>query len=638
MATGTAHRCAARGEVAYWQEELAGVQPLELPCARTRPERQTFDGAGYGFDVDRGLLDRLTGIGRAHGATAHMVLLAAYQLVLARFSGQRDFAVGSPVAGRPEPELEGLVGMFVNVLAFRARLDGDPTFTELVARTRETCLEAYAHQELPFAQLVSELKVERDVSRSPVFQAVLAIQNYAVRGDGADEPAGLDVEAFGLRAAGTRFDIELFLMEWPDGLHGAFNYNTDLFDEADVARMGDCLGRLLEAAADRPDVPLSTLDTLAPDERERVVVEWNDTARAFPDDATLPGLFAAQTAATPDAVAVDFEGATLTYAELDLAAARVARRLHAEGVGPGSLVAVSAERSPELVAALLGVLRTGAGYTPLDPEYPAGRLASMLADSGAGVLLTQARLPVPEECAARVLLLDESGSWPGEGPLPAGPAADDTAYMIYTSGSTGRPKGCSTPTVPSSTGCCGCAAPTEWVRTTRCCTRPRPASTSRCGSCSCRCSAGPVWSSPGRAVTRTPPTCGTPSPPGASPSPTSCPRCSTCSSPRTASSAAPGCARSCAAVRNSRRAPRGSSPRDCRTAGSRTCTARPRPPSTSAAGSARARWRPCRSARPSTTPGCTSWTRTCAPLPSAPRASCTSAAYRSRSATTADPG
>ncbi|WP_443045309.1 amino acid adenylation domain-containing protein [Streptomyces sp. NBC_00342] len=429
------------GEVAYWQEELAGVQPLELPCARTRPERQTFDGAGYGFDVDRGLLDRLTGIGRAHGATAHMVLLAAYQLVLARFSGQRDFAVGSPVAGRPEPELEGLVGMFVNVLAFRARLDGDPTFTELVARTRETCLEAYAHQELPFAQLVSELKVERDVSRSPVFQAVLAIQNYAVRGDGADEPAGLDVEAFGLRAAGTRFDIELFLMEWPDGLHGAFNYNTDLFDEADVARMGDCLGRLLEAAAARPDVPLSTLDTLAPDERERVVVEWNDTARAFPDDATLPGLFAAQTAATPDAVAVDFEGATLTYAELDLAAARVARRLHAEGVGPGSLVAVSAERSPELVAALLGVLRTGAGYTPLDPEYPAGRLASMLADSGAGVLLTQARLPVPEECAARVLLLDESGSWPGEGPLPAGPAADDTAYMIYTSGSTGRPKG-----------------------------------------------------------------------------------------------------------------------------------------------------------------------------------------------------
>ncbi|MEU0148673.1 amino acid adenylation domain-containing protein [Streptomyces sp. NPDC006288] len=430
-------------EVSYWRRELAGVGPLDLPTARPRPERQTFEGAGYGFAVDRALLDRLTALGREQGATAHMVLLAAFQLVLSRFSGQRDFAVGSPVAGRPEPELEGLIGMFVNVLALRARLDGDPTFTELVGRTRETCLEAYAHQELPFAQLVSELNVERDVSRSPVFQAVLAIQNYASAGALPPGELPLEVEPFGLHAAGTRFDLELFLMEWPDGLRGAFNYNTDLFDEAGVARMSDHFGRLLRAVAERPGVPVSEHDGLDPAERRRMLVEWNDTGSAVPDGATLTGLVAAQTARTPDAVAVDFGGETLTYAGLDRAADRIARRLAAEGVGPGSLVAVSAERSLGLVAGLLGVLRTGAGYTPLEPDYPAERLAFMLADSGATVLLTQRGLPVPGDCAARVLLLDDPAQWEEAGPeRPVrGPDADDIAYMIYTSGSTGRPKG-----------------------------------------------------------------------------------------------------------------------------------------------------------------------------------------------------
>ncbi|MEV7914249.1 non-ribosomal peptide synthetase/MFS transporter [Streptomyces griseus] len=437
-------------EVAYWAGELSGVRPLELPTARPRPERQTFDGAGFGFDIDRDLLDRLTALGKRHGATVHMVLLAAFQLVLSRFSGQRDFAVGSPVAGRPEPELEGLVGMFVNVLALRARLDGDPTFAELLGRTRETCLEAYAHQELPFAQLVSELNVERDVTRSPVFQAVLAIQNYAAAAP--QEELALEVEPFGLRAAGTRFDLELFLMEWPGGLRGAFNYNTDLFDESGIARIADSLGRLLHAVADRPGLPVSAHDVLDPVERTRMLDTWNDTAVALPDDATLTGLVAEQIARTPDAVAVGFGGETLTYAELDRAAERIARRLAREGIGPGSLVAVSAERSPDLLPGLLGVLRTGAAYTPLDPEYPAERLAFMLADSGAEVLLTQRRVPVPEGCAARVLLLDNPAEWDGDddgpgdssggdGVRPVGPAADDLAYMIYTSGSTGRPKG-----------------------------------------------------------------------------------------------------------------------------------------------------------------------------------------------------
>ncbi|MFF5336527.1 amino acid adenylation domain-containing protein [Streptomyces sp. NPDC013181] len=435
---------ALAAEVAYWAGELAGVEPLVLPTARPRPARQTFDGAGYGFQVDRDLLDRLAALGKTHGATLHMVLLAAFQELLARFSGQRDFAVGSPVAGRPEPELEDLVGMFVNVLPLRARLDGDPTFAALLEWTRETCLEAYAHQELPFAQLVTELNVPRDVSRSPVFQAVLAVQNYATGRQTSAGP-GLDVENYGLRASGTRFDVELFLMEWPDGLRGAFNYNTDLFDEADIARLAAHLDRLLRAVADRPDAPLSTLDLLSDDERALETEKFNRTERPVPDGATLVSLIAEQIARTPDALAVTADDRSLTYAELDAAADRIAARLRAAGTGPGDVVAVGAHRSPELVAALLAVQRTGACYTPLDTEYPADRLAFMLDDSGARVLLTQRDIPVPEGCRATVLHLDDTDPLDGSAPSPApdtpGPAPDDPAYLIYTSGSTGRPKG-----------------------------------------------------------------------------------------------------------------------------------------------------------------------------------------------------
>ncbi|MFF7246967.1 amino acid adenylation domain-containing protein [Embleya sp. NPDC008237] len=430
-------------ETAYWRTELAGVEPLELPTRGPRPARQTFEGAGYAFEVDRELLDRLAALARERGATLYMVLLAAFQLVLARHSGQRAFAVGSPVAGRPHPEVEDLVGMFVNVLALRARTDGDPTFAELLDRTRETCLEAYAHQELPFAQLVTELNVPRDVTRSPVFQAVLAVQNYATANTDGDR-ARLSAEVFGIQAGGTRFDLELFLMEWPDGLRGAFNYNTDLFDEPTIARLGRHLGRLLAVLADRPDVPVSTLDGLDPDERENLLTHWNDTAAPVPTGASLASLIAEQIARTPDAIAVTLDERTLTYRELDAAADRVAHRLRAEGVRAGDLVAVGAERSPELVAALLGVLRAGAGYTPLDPQYPAERLAFMLADSGARVLLTGRDLPVPADCAARVLYLEDLASWPDPAPgalSDAAPGPDDVAYLIYTSGSTGRPKG-----------------------------------------------------------------------------------------------------------------------------------------------------------------------------------------------------
>ncbi len=430
-----------RTAVGYWRDQLDGVEPLALPTDRPRPARQTFNGAGYGFFVERDLLDRLTALGREHGGTLYMVLLAAFQLLLARHSGQRDFAVGSPIAGRPHRELEGLIGMFVSMLALRAQLDGDPTFVELLARTRETSLDAYVHQEVPFAQLVTELGVTRDVRRPPVFQAVLTAQNYGT-GGAPQEPGPLAVEPFPVQARGTRFDLELSLMEWPDGLHGAFNYSRDLFDEATIARLGRHLDRLLRAVADRPAARVSELDILDPDERHRVLSAWNATDTAFPDRATLHGLVAAQAAATPDAIAVAFGAQTLTYAQLEARANRVAHRLAAAGVGPGGLVAVCAERSLELVVGLLGVLKSGAAYTPLDPEYPAERLAFMMADAGAAVLLTQRHLDPPGG-AAQVLPLDDLQTWAGqpETPLPPRASADDVAYMIYTSGSTGRPKG-----------------------------------------------------------------------------------------------------------------------------------------------------------------------------------------------------
>ncbi|MEU1088038.1 amino acid adenylation domain-containing protein [Streptomyces sp. NPDC005576] len=427
-------------EVAHWSRELAGVEPLELAFARPRPPRQTFDGAGYAFALDRPLLDRLAALGRRHDATVHMVLLAAFQVLLARFSGQRDFAVGSPVAGRSEPELEPLVGMFVNVIALPARLEGDPSFTELLRRTRETCLDAYAHQELPFAQLVSELKVPRDVSRPPVFQTVLAVQNYATQRDAGTDGA-LTAEPFGVRASGTRFDLELFLQEWPDGLHGSFNFNTDLFDASDIACLADHLGRLLGSAAATPETPLSGLAGPTPEERDTETRRFNDTAQDRPA-TTLTALVAEQIARTPDAVAVAVEGrAALTYRQLDTLADRIAARLTAEGVGPGSLVAICSERSPELVAGLLGILRTGAAYVPLEPGYPAERLAFLLADSDAPVLLTQRGLPTPHGCTAQIMLLDDPVEPPRSRRRPVGPSPDDPAYLIYTSGSTGRPKG-----------------------------------------------------------------------------------------------------------------------------------------------------------------------------------------------------
>ncbi|MBO3748353.1 amino acid adenylation domain-containing protein [Streptosporangiaceae bacterium NEAU-GS5] len=431
-------------DLAYWREALADLEPLDLPTDHPRPARQTFGGAAHTIALDAGLRAGLAELGQAHGATLYMVLLAAVHAVLGRHSGQRDFAVGSPVAGRLHPELEKIVGTFVNMLTMRAALDGDPGFAELLARTRERCLEAYAHQELPFEQLVQELNVARDVRRSPLFQVMFAVQNYGVTQPAV--PGGLTIDGWPTPVGTTRFDLEIYAYESGDGLAATFVYNTDLFAAETVERLAGHLRAFLDAVVADPGRPLSEVSLLSTAEEAELVA--HSPAVDFPADATLPSLIAETARRIPDSVAVTFEGRHLTYAELDERAAALAGRLSALRVGPGDLVAVCAERSLELVVALYAVLRTGAAYLPLDPEYPADRLAFMLADSGAPVLLAQrglvGRLPASD---ATVLVLEDAVledsvlEDASDDPLDEVIRPSDVAYVIYTSGSTGRPKG-----------------------------------------------------------------------------------------------------------------------------------------------------------------------------------------------------
>ncbi|WP_246083056.1 amino acid adenylation domain-containing protein [Nonomuraea diastatica] len=427
----------SRRDLEFWRDRLAGLEPLDLPADRPRPPERTYAGAAHTFPLDPEVAAALARLGREHSATPYMTMLAAFAALLGRYAGTADVAVGSPVAGRQAPELDGVIGCFVNMLTMRVDLSGDPTFGELLERVRDVAVDAYAHQDLPFEQLVSELDLPRDVSRSPLFGVILAMQNY--RDAAIDPPAGLAVADFPVDSWATRYDLEL---DAGDGSGGMFVYNTDLFDAATIERLAGHLRVLLERVADRPGLRLSEIDLLSAGERRLVVEGWNDTAAAFPGEATLHGRIEAQAARTPGAVAVRFEGRSLTYAELDARANRVAHTLLRLGAGPGSVVAVCAERSLELLPGMLGVLKAGAAYLPVDPGYPAERVAFMLADAAPAVLLTQSTIrPSLPETAAATLDLDEPDAWTaGAGPLPE-VRPDDVAYVIYTSGSTGQPKG-----------------------------------------------------------------------------------------------------------------------------------------------------------------------------------------------------
>ncbi|MFH8802243.1 amino acid adenylation domain-containing protein [Streptomyces sp. NPDC017936] len=431
--------------VDWWRGHLDGVpRVLELPTDRPRPAVSAHRGARRRLTVDAATAAALRELAREHGSTLFMVLLAAYGVVLSRWSGQERLLVGTPVANRPRAEFEDLPGCFLNTLPLRVDLHGDPDFGTLLGRVRDTALEAFAHQRVPFGRLVTGLAPERDLSRSPLVQVLFALQNVEL---GTLDVPGVTGEYVDVSAANSQFDLNLRMIDTGRELVGWLDHDVELFDEATVERFVEHFTNVLTAVAADPAAVVPLVDPLGADERARLLDVWNDTRVDWPDGDTLTGLLAEAAGRHADAVAVRFAGRELTYAELHRRANRLAHRLRELGVGPDTVVGVHLERSAELMVALLAVLKAGGAYLPLDTGYPHERLAFMLADAGAPVLLTHPGGGA--ELAAdglTVVAVDEHAGdgRPDTAPEPAaGPG--HLAYVIYTSGSTGRPKGVQVP-------------------------------------------------------------------------------------------------------------------------------------------------------------------------------------------------
>jgi amino acid adenylation domain-containing protein len=431
-----------QAQLAYWTERLAGAPAaLTIPTDRPRPTVQSFAGGHVPITVSRDVTEGLRALARRHGATLYMTLLAAFQVLLARHAGQDDVLIGSPIAGRPRIELEGLIGFFANTMVLRGELAGDPTFCKLLRRTRDTALGAFANAEVPFERLVETLRPARDASRNPVFQAILALQN-APRTPLA--LAGLGVMPFPLDQGTAKVDYSLILVEVPEGLRGTLEYCSALFDRPTAEGLVAQFGRLLQEIARDADRPISQLPLLGEAERHRVLVEWNATRSPYPADRSVPALFAEHVARTPDAVAVTDGARTITYAELERRARRLAHRLCDLGIGRGVRVGVCCDRSIELVVALLGVLTAGSAYVPLDPSHPAERRTALLDDAGAVAVVTAGAGRGDARPEVRLESSDgEALEAPAAEPLALRGA--DLAYVMYTSGSTGAPKGVAVP-------------------------------------------------------------------------------------------------------------------------------------------------------------------------------------------------
>ena len=434
-------------ELAYWRKQLGGAPALlELPMAWPRPARQSYRGATQSMLLPRSLLEQVHRLRRAEAATLFMTILAAFQSLLARYSGQDDIVVGTPIAGR-RWETENLIGFFANSLALRTDLSGDPTFREILRRVREVALAAYDHQELPFQKLVEELQPARTLSHEPLFQVVIAMQNLP----GSDlELAGLRLRPVAVDSGMAKFDLTLYVREETQGLALTLEYSTDLFEGAAITRLLGHFGTLLEAVTTDSDRRLSELPLLTEPERFQCLVEWNATGTDYPREATIAGLFEAQAGRTPDAPAVTFEAERLTYQDLNEQADRLAHYLRAGGVGPEVRVGICLERSLQLVIAVLGVLKAGGVYVPLDPSQPQERLRFLLADAQVGVVLTERRHLerwTPGGPATVVCLDSERAAIARmpQGPLQSGASAEHLAYVMYTSGSTGQPKGVAVP-------------------------------------------------------------------------------------------------------------------------------------------------------------------------------------------------
>ena len=430
-------------ELAWWTEQLQGApQAIELPTDRPRPPVATSRGAAHAAVLPLATLEALRTLSRQEGATLFMTLLASFYVFLSRYSGQEEIVVGSAVAGRNRTGVENLVGLFVNTIALRTSLAGDPTFRELLARVRETSMGAYAHQDLPFEKLVQALEPERDLSRHPLFQTMLVLQNIPGR---HQQLSGLAVSRFAGGATTAKFDLLLSASELPEGLRLVFEYNTDLFEASTIERMMGHLCVLLDSVTRHPAMRLTGLPLLTPQERRTVVQEFNNTGRIYPPDGTLHGLFEEQVARVPDAVAIVCGHERITYAELNARANRVAHYLATRGAGADVLIGICCERTIHLLVGILGILKSGSAYVPLDPKYPKERLQRILEGARAHLVLTQESLvnDLPG-FAGETIRLD--ADWPRIESEPDGNPRNPVqprhlAYVLFTSGSTGKPKG-----------------------------------------------------------------------------------------------------------------------------------------------------------------------------------------------------
>ncbi|MDQ1592737.1 MAG: hypothetical protein QOG71_3364 [Pyrinomonadaceae bacterium] len=430
-------------QLAYWREQLRdSPKLLELPTDRPRPAVQRYHGASVPFTLSRELTEELQGLSRQEGVTLFMTLLAAFKIVLARYSGTADVAVGTPIAGRSRAELEELIGFFVNTLVLRTDLAGNPTFRELLGRVREVTLGAYAHQDVPFERLVEELQPARELSHAPLFQVMFTLQN-------APRPSlelpGLTLAQVELDTGTAMFDLSLSVEETPRGLFGVFEYNTDLFDAPTIKRLAGHLQNLLAGVVAAPRRRVSDVPLLTADESRQLLSAWNETREDYPLDTPLHELIEAQAGRTPDAVALFFEDEQLTYRELNARANQLAHYLRSQGVVPETIVGICMERSLDMVTGLLGIMKAGGAYLPLEPEYPKERLAYMLRDARVHVILTQRKFAesLPPH-AARIVSVETDGDEIARASTrnPAsGVTAANLIYIIYTSGSTGEPKG-----------------------------------------------------------------------------------------------------------------------------------------------------------------------------------------------------
>ena len=431
------------GQLTYWRDQLSGELPvIDLPLDRPRPAEQTHRGAWESRQLSGGISGSVNEIARSQSVTPFMVFLAGFNALLHRYTGQDDILVGSPITGRTNQQLEGLVGCFLNMLVLRTDLSGKPSFNQLLTRIREVALGAYSHAEVPFEKLVEDLHPRRDPSRSPLFQVAISFQN-------APKAVEVTSDVSFTASGGTLFDLTIFVTEIQNQFVLTAEYNIDLFDRATIARLLAHFETLLTAAMAQPDRAIAMLPMLSEQERDQVLRGWNDTAVPVDATATVHELVEAQAARTPDAVAVQCEDHRLTYAELDARANQVAHYLRRQGVGPETRVGIAVERSVDMLVGLIGIHKSGAAYVPLDPSYPAERLAYMIKDGGVSLLVTQETL-VDELPSgdARVVCLDRD--WPAIANEPVTTpsrtvSGDHLAYVIYTSGSTGLPKGVQVP-------------------------------------------------------------------------------------------------------------------------------------------------------------------------------------------------